>query len=295
MDKLFDYQGNKILLQGLGVNYFVNGVNHRGFNYSTSASGSVVINNPDGAPENTLPAFKLSAEKGFRFVECDVSFTSDNVPVLLHDASIDRTSNGTGNIASLTLAQARQYKFNYILGTEIAGYSDVTIPTFEEFIQLCRKLSLHPYIELKYTYNYTEAQVQMIVDIVNNNGMRGHVSYISFNDTLLMYVKNYDDEARVGLLVSETTGTFYPLNATSITKAKALRTGKNDVFISAYTFSNAACSLCSSELIPLETWGMTMDGNDNVATILALPSYITGVTSDKYDAGVILFNDSIGG
>ena len=72
-------------------------VNHRGY--------SAI------APENTLPAYRLSKEKGFRYVETDVSFTSDGVPVLLHDASIDRTSDGTGKIAEMTFEQVRQYDF----------------------------------------------------------------------------------------------------------------------------------------------------------------------------------------
>ena len=53
----------------------VRGVNHRGYSAA--------------APENTLPAFALSWEMGFRYVETDVSFTKDNVAVLLHDAGLE--------------------------------------------------------------------------------------------------------------------------------------------------------------------------------------------------------------
>ena len=76
-----------------GFSSYVKGINHRG--YATVA------------PENTLPAYQLSAKKGFRYVETDVLFTSDNVPVLLHDITIDRTSNGTGNSAYIRISRLK--------------------------------------------------------------------------------------------------------------------------------------------------------------------------------------------
>ena len=48
------------------------------------------------APENTLAAFRLGAEHGFRMFECDAKLSADGVPFLLHDATLERTSNGRG-------------------------------------------------------------------------------------------------------------------------------------------------------------------------------------------------------
>ena len=48
------------------------------------------------APENTLAAFKLGASHGYRMFECDVKLSADNVPFLLHDATLERTSSGKG-------------------------------------------------------------------------------------------------------------------------------------------------------------------------------------------------------
>jgi len=53
------------------------------------------------APENTLAAFRLGASFGYRMFECDVKLSADGVPFLLHDASLDRTSNGQGLAAEL--------------------------------------------------------------------------------------------------------------------------------------------------------------------------------------------------
>ena len=119
----------------------VKAINHRGF--STEA------------PENTIPAYIMSKNKGFTYVEADVSFTSDGVAVLLHDATIDRTSDGTGNISSMTYEYALQYDFGSWFSAEYAG---VKIPTFTEFVTLCKRLGLHPYIELKSNGSYTQSR-----------------------------------------------------------------------------------------------------------------------------------------
>lgn len=297
MDKIYNYSGVESNLIGVGGTYIVKGIIHRGYNYSTSASGTFVVNNTDGAPENTLPAYILAAKKGFKYVETDVSFTSDGVPVLLHDETINRTSNGTGAIASLTLAQARSYKFNRInysgVSQTIPGYDSVTIPTFEEFLVLCRNLSLHPYIELKMNA-YTEAQVKIIVDMVEENGMKGNVTYISFDATYLGYVKNYDANARLGYLRENVNSGTYPLNATAIATAQALKNGENEVFIDAYAYSDAACEMCLEAGLPLGTWATCTPSNDTETNIIGFNPYITEVTSNKWDAGKVLYENAIG-
>lgn len=277
--------------------FLVKGICHRGYNYSTSYSGALVINNEDGAPENTLPAYILAAKKGFKRVETDVAFTSDGVAVLLHDETIDRTSNGSGSISSLTLAQAQSYVYNKIkygsVNQTIPGYDSVTIPTFEDFIHLCRDLSIHPYIELKGGSSYTEAQIRSVVDMVEAAGMKGNVTYVSFNPTFLGYVKDYDDEARLGFVVFDASASPAPgLTQENIEIALALQTGKNEVFMDSRVMTDAACTLCLSNNIPLETWGICND--DTKANIIGINPYFTGVTSNKWDAGKVLFENAIG-
>ena len=57
------------------------------------------------APENTLAAFKRGAREGYRMFECDVKLSSDGVPFLLHDDTLERTTNGSG-VAGLQTWQA---------------------------------------------------------------------------------------------------------------------------------------------------------------------------------------------
>ena len=60
------------------------------------------------APENTLPAISAALAAGFDYVEVDVALTADRQPVLMHDTTVDRTTDGHGRLSSLTLAQVQR-------------------------------------------------------------------------------------------------------------------------------------------------------------------------------------------
>ena len=259
---LYDYQGEQQSANVTALNYdlVVKGVAHRGYS-------SV-------APENTLPAYKLAKANGFYYVETDVSFTSDGVPVCLHDATIDRTSNGTGNINSLTWAQVQTYDFG---SWKSATYAGTKIPSLEQFLALCRDIGLHPYIELKNSATYTEAQIQGIVDLVEACGLKGKVTYISFSATYLGYVKAYDAAARLGYLSSS-------MSSSVISTAQGLQTTSNEVFIDTSATGSTAVGLCKDASIPMEVWTI-----DSTSTIEGLDPYITGVTSNYLIAGKVLY------
>lgn len=246
------------------VNYdlTVKAINHRGYN--------------KGAPENTIPAYILSKKNGFTYVECDVSFTSDGVAVLLHDATIDRTSDGTGNINEMTYAEALRYDFGSWFN---ASYAGVKIPTFTEFIMTCKGLGLHPYIELKTGGGYTQEQILQIVNEVECCGMRGKVTYISFKFEYLQWVKAADNEARLGYVTNS-------LSDTIIAQAASLKTDSNIVFIDtqlSYVKDEWVAKLVENDL-PVEVWTV-----NNANFINNMHKYISGVTSDNLIAGKILY------
>lgn len=188
------------------TNNCVKSINHRGFNTI--------------APENTLSAFRLSKRRGFDYVETDVSFTSDGVPVCLHDPTVDRTSDGTGDIGSMTFDEVRQLDFGSWKSSYYAGEQ---IPSFAEFMGLCKNLGLYPYVELKENGAYTDAQIQSVVDIANQYGMKDKVTWISTSHTFLMYVQGSDASARLGLVTSG-------INSSTIGYCQDLKTSENYVF-----------------------------------------------------------------
>lgn len=246
----------------------VKSVNHRGYSAE--------------APENTLPAYILSKQKGFNFVETDVSFTSDGVAMLLHDATIDRTSNGSGTLANMTYEQVRQYDFG---SWKNAKYAGTKIPTLDEFLALCKAIMLHPYIELKPNGGYTQAQIESVVDAVHAHGLKGEVTYISFSSEYLGYVKNYDDEARLGFLSSPKTS--------DLTICQGLKTAKNSVFYDVSYYNNAItqeiCDAYSAANIPIEAWTV-----DSASNMLGLNKYVSGITSNNLIAGKVLYDNAMG-
>ena len=248
----------------------VRGINHRGY--------SAV------APENTLPAYRASRLHGFTYVETDIHFTADGIPVCIHDSTVDRTSDGSGAVKDMTLAQLRGLDFGSWRSDFFAGTS---IPTLEEFLALCRTIGLIPYIELK---EGTKDQISAVVSLVNNYGFTENAVYISFTASLLKYVLTVNPSARVGYLTSV-------VNEDKINSAKWVRSFLSNpstdtggvsadlgqVFISSSDCSSMAASLCEEAGFPLEVWTI-----DSPSIIMSLPVYISGVTSNSLHAGMLL-------
>ena len=248
-------------LTGKNINSSIRAINHRGYCIE--------------APENTLSAYRLSKKMGFEYVECDVSFTSDGHAVLLHDGTIDRTSNGSGDISTLTLNEVKSLDFGSWFSAEYAGEQ---IPTFKEFIQLCKHIGLHPYIEIK--GNISAERASELVAIVKRYGMQGKVTWISFYPTALTNIKNVDPFARLGF-VSE-SGT-----EETIARANELKTEDNEVFLNMghYALSDTFINSCIENNLPLEVW--TVNSEDIITN---LDPYISGVTSDSLIAGEVMYN-----
>jgi glycerophosphoryl diester phosphodiesterase len=91
------------------------------------------------APENTLPAFEAAVRRGADAIELDVRLTADGAPAVIHDATLDRTTDRTGPVAALTLAELRAvdagWRFSPDLGrTHPWRGADVRVPTLGEVL-----------------------------------------------------------------------------------------------------------------------------------------------------------------
>src|SRR3954454_20213875 len=73
------------------------------------------------APENTLPALELAWQAGADFAEIDVGLTSDRKLVLMHDTSVDRTTNGTGQIAAMPVSEVKRLDAGGWFGESFSG------------------------------------------------------------------------------------------------------------------------------------------------------------------------------
>ena len=244
--------------------YPIHGVSHRGVQYQ--------------APENTMPAFRLSVTNGFKFIETDVQFTSDNVPILIHDTTVDRTTDGTGAVNSFTLAQIEELDAGSWFNTSFAG---TKIPTLEEFLIFCKRTNVYPYLELKSEATYTQEQVHIIVEMCRQYNMLNSVSWISWSNDWLNLVLNEDKTARIGRArnVDITGGGVISLNA--------FKTGYNHVFwlynISAnnITLTDAGIRLAKAANQDIEIAIVsTSEDMNTILSALTESGYISGCLSN---------------
>jgi len=98
------------------------------------------------APENTLAGLRTAASMGFGAVEFDVMLSSDGVAVLMHDETLDRTTDGSGLVSGKTYAEMLRLDAGVRFGP---GHSGERIPSFEQAARLCVELKLWANVEIK--------------------------------------------------------------------------------------------------------------------------------------------------
>jgi glycerophosphoryl diester phosphodiesterase len=135
-------------------------------------------------PENTLKGFRYAIELGVDAVECDVHLTRDGRLVVMHDDTVNRTTNGSGKVAEMTLADIRALE---------AGDGE-TVPTLEELLDAVRG-EVRLLCELK--ADGTEAPA---ADAVLARGMASDVLFVSFSQDRLANVKRRRADLRVGAI-----------------------------------------------------------------------------------------------
>jgi glycerophosphoryl diester phosphodiesterase len=99
-----------------------------------------------GYPENTLAAFRHSASAGFPVIEVDLRATADGHIVIMHDETVDRTTDGTGEAGRMTLAEIRSLDAGSHAGPQFAGEP---VPTCPETLQALRGLGATLILDIK--------------------------------------------------------------------------------------------------------------------------------------------------
>ncbi len=98
------------------------------------------------APENTLAGLRVAAERGYRGVEFDVMLSADGTPVLIHDETLERTTDGRGRVAETSDAELARLDAGGWYGAQFAGEP---IPAFGDAAELCLALGLRANVEIK--------------------------------------------------------------------------------------------------------------------------------------------------
>ena len=148
------------------------------------------------APENTLEAFALAAEQGADGVELDVHLTSDGKVVVIHDSTIDRTSNGQGAILSYTYDELLSFDFGYKFYGERRG---IKLPLLEEVYELLAPKGLVVNVEIKAKDPAICAECHKIAQ---KYGMTDKVIYSAFDHLQLAEMLRVCPDAFVAPLYS---------------------------------------------------------------------------------------------
>jgi glycerophosphoryl diester phosphodiesterase len=144
------------------------------------------------APENTLAAFQKAIDLHAEFIECDVRATADRQLVVIHDATLDRTTNGDGAVCGDTVAELKHLDAGSWFAPEFAGER---IPTLDEVLDLVKGKS-KLIVELK-----EENLEDAAVDAISAHGMLAEVMIASFNEQAGFRLTELDPRVPFELIV----------------------------------------------------------------------------------------------
>lgn len=150
-------------------------------------------------PENTMLAFRRAVEIDCDGIELDVQLTSDGEAVIIHDETINRTTNGEGLVRDMTLAELRTFNAH----GEFAGMFDFQpIPTLREYLSYMADKRLFTNLELKNSiFDYPQLE-EKVVWLIREYRLENRCSFSSFNHFSMMRCKELAPDMTTGLLTS---------------------------------------------------------------------------------------------
>ncbi|MGG4129160.1 glycerophosphodiester phosphodiesterase family protein [Paenibacillus illinoisensis] len=153
----------------------IQGVAHRGY--------------PKKYPENTLSSFLKAVELGFTHLELDVHLSKDGIPVVIHDHTVDRMTNGTGRVADYSASELQSFHIE----------QEEHIPTLEEVLRALKgNIGLN--IELKQMGAYYPQLEEKVLEVIKEFNMLDQVVITSFDFDALEKIRQLSSEVRIGLI-----------------------------------------------------------------------------------------------
>jgi glycerophosphoryl diester phosphodiesterase len=150
------------------------------------------------APENTLAAFERAVALGAGFIETDLHLTRDARFVAIHDPTLERTTNGKGNVRDSSLAEIRKLDAGLWFDREFMGQK---VPTLEEIVEFAAKHDVIFYLELKYEAAW--GMHHSLVGALQKSGGAARSIIISFSEPTLTALRQVDPSAMMGLIFDE--------------------------------------------------------------------------------------------
>ncbi|MBI5300915.1 MAG: glycerophosphodiester phosphodiesterase [Chloroflexi bacterium] len=237
------------------------------------SSKALIVAHRGGAalmPENTLAAFENALKLGVDQVETDTHLSKDGEVIIMHDPNVATTTNGSGQISDMTLAELK--KLNAAAKNAKGGVTQQEIPTLAQVLDMVKGKS-GIQIEIKVNAGNTRYPgiEKKVIDLVNARGMTNDAIIISFDFPTLKQVKALDARIKTGAIVDarwfttratltpdqivaeiiETTGAdFFMPNSTPVTEALVRAVHARGLKIGTWTVNSAG------EMKRLADWGV---------------------------------------
>lgn len=148
------------------------------------------------APENTLSAFQLARDMGADGIELDVQLSRDGTAIVMHDSTVNRTTDGVGEVADLTLEQLRELDAGSWFSSSFAGEPIPTLTEVFSAVGDCLLMNL----ELKAISSESTGLEETVVALIARHGMGERVLISCFNPLILERVRRLDPHLSLAFL-----------------------------------------------------------------------------------------------
>ena len=217
-------------------------------------------------PENTLLAFRKAIQQGVDMLEIDIHHTADDKLVVIHDPTLERTTNGHGDICDHSLEEIRQLD---------AGQGE-RIPILNEVIQLAREAQIRLCVEIK---GRTEAEelaiAESVIRALETSDFLSQAIVTSFSPQALLRVKAIQPKVSTMLDPSPQDGSLTPRQICE----QALRAGVNCVSYDFRFLTPAIVREC--QLTGLTLWPWDPDEPDDIKQVINLD--VHGIMTNRPD------------
>jgi glycerophosphoryl diester phosphodiesterase len=212
------------------------------------------------APENTLAAFELAIARGASSIEFDIQLSADSVPVIFHDATLDRITGVSGKVRDKNLSQLQTLDAGKWFSPEFLGE---TIPTLKEALNILKNVDKFLYFDVKPHCEWSDSEVANFVNSLNDAGITQKCIITSFNDRFLEQVRRLSGDLPIGHIVAN-------LEAYKTKLVKAVAIGDN-LITSEYRVlleNPALIEQTRSQGVDIVAW--TVDDRANLQKLLDL-------------------------
>ncbi|MEC2056858.1 glycerophosphodiester phosphodiesterase [Peribacillus psychrosaccharolyticus] len=136
-------------------------------------------------PENTMVAFIEAKRSGADGIELDVQLSKDGIPVVIHDETLNRTTNGSGFVKDQTMGDMKKLNAGYKFGKQLGRR--IPIPSLQEVFEWIQSTDLLCNIELKNGVYLYPGLEEKVIQLVRGYGLEERVILSSFNHYSLVY------------------------------------------------------------------------------------------------------------